>query len=81
MAVESVGEPERGWRGLNAALRHYGIWPAMGPLPRGGVFAGKTCRVSFSSDLNRSRSGATAPLRRDSMLRECRHKSKHRAAR
>ncbi|KAK7948562.1 uncharacterized protein PG986_009448 [Apiospora aurea] len=34
MAVESAGEPERGWRGLNAALRHYGIWPAMGPLPR-----------------------------------------------
>lgn len=34
MAVESAGEPERSWRGLNAALRHYGIWPAMGPLPR-----------------------------------------------
>ncbi|KAK8086687.1 hypothetical protein PG994_001661 [Apiospora phragmitis] len=34
MAVESAGEPERGWRSLNAALQHYGIWPAMGPLPR-----------------------------------------------
>ncbi|KAK8134265.1 hypothetical protein PG984_006277 [Apiospora sp. TS-2023a] len=34
MAVESAGEPERAWRGLNAALRHYGIWQAMGPLPR-----------------------------------------------
>ncbi|KAK7920806.1 hypothetical protein PG985_008828 [Apiospora marii] len=34
MAVESAGEPERAWRGLDAALRHYGIWPAMGPLPR-----------------------------------------------
>ncbi|KAK8038891.1 hypothetical protein PG993_007302 [Apiospora rasikravindrae] len=34
MAVESAGEPERAWRGLNAALRHYGIWSAMGPLPR-----------------------------------------------
>ncbi|KAK7977868.1 hypothetical protein PG996_003919 [Apiospora saccharicola] len=34
MAVESAGEPERAWRGLNAALQHYGIWPAMGPLPR-----------------------------------------------
>lgn len=34
MAVESAREPERASRGLNAVLRYYSLWPAMGPLPR-----------------------------------------------
>ncbi|KAI1780758.1 hypothetical protein F4818DRAFT_435954 [Hypoxylon cercidicola] len=25
MAVEHAGDPERGWRGINAALRYYGV--------------------------------------------------------
>ncbi|KAH8892009.1 hypothetical protein GQ53DRAFT_841321 [Thozetella sp. PMI_491] len=34
MAVEYAGEPEKTPRLLNAALRAYNIWPAMGPVPR-----------------------------------------------
>jgi hypothetical protein len=34
MAVEHAADPERAWRGLDAALRRYGIWQEYGPLPR-----------------------------------------------
>ncbi|KAH8677780.1 hypothetical protein BX600DRAFT_506788 [Xylariales sp. PMI_506] len=34
MAVEYAADPELGWRGVNASLRRYGVWPALGPAPR-----------------------------------------------
>lgn len=39
MAVEHAGDPERAWRGINAALRRYGVWPERGPLPRSCLLA------------------------------------------
>ncbi|XXG97436.1 hypothetical protein Hte_003737 [Hypoxylon texense] len=39
MAVEHAGDPERAWRGINAALRYYGVWPERGPLPRACLLA------------------------------------------
>ncbi|KAI1381141.1 hypothetical protein F4677DRAFT_118130 [Hypoxylon crocopeplum] len=40
MAAEHAGDAERGWRGLNAALRHYGVWGERGPLPRACLLPG-----------------------------------------
>jgi hypothetical protein len=34
ISVETSGFPDRAWRGLNAALQHYGVWPERGPMPR-----------------------------------------------
>ncbi|KAI1388583.1 uncharacterized protein F4822DRAFT_250753 [Hypoxylon trugodes] len=40
ISVEHAGDPERGWRGTNAALRYYGIWRDRGPLPRDCLLSG-----------------------------------------
>ncbi|KAH6656381.1 hypothetical protein BKA67DRAFT_154192 [Truncatella angustata] len=35
MAVEHAAEPERGHRAIQAVMTRYGVWPHLGPLPRG----------------------------------------------
>jgi hypothetical protein len=34
MSVEYAGHPHRGYTAINTCLRTYGVWPALGPLPR-----------------------------------------------
>lgn len=34
MAVEFAGNPDSHLSDINTALRHYGVWPQMGPVPR-----------------------------------------------
>ncbi|KAI2615119.1 hypothetical protein GGR54DRAFT_309242 [Hypoxylon sp. NC1633] len=40
LAVDTAGDPDRGHRGLVAALRHYGVWADRGPLPRACLLPG-----------------------------------------
>ncbi|KAI8958204.1 hypothetical protein F5Y11DRAFT_360223 [Daldinia sp. FL1419] len=40
MAVEHAADPERAWRGINAALQYYDVWTDLGPLPRDCLLSG-----------------------------------------
>lgn len=45
MTVEHCHEPDQALDGINAALRHYNIWPERGPLPRNCLLPGRDAPV------------------------------------
>ncbi|KAJ1569543.1 hypothetical protein HK405_003092 [Cladochytrium tenue] len=56
MSLEHAGEPERGWRGISACLRAYGIWPHLGPLPRTMLLQDRPPQIQRRIDDTRARS-------------------------
>lgn len=63
MAVESAGDPELAFRGINAALRTYGIWAEMGPLPREMLPATMPPQIKARMDQAAARSRSAAEQR------------------
>ncbi|KAK0704749.1 hypothetical protein B0H67DRAFT_359115 [Lasiosphaeris hirsuta] len=63
MAVESAGDPELAFRGINAALRAYGVWAEMGPLPREMLPAMMPPQIKARMDQAALRSRAAAEQR------------------
>ncbi|ORY56074.1 uncharacterized protein BCR38DRAFT_322464, partial [Pseudomassariella vexata] len=60
MAVEYAADPDQSTQWLNAALRYYGVWPALVPLPRDALLRARPAEVQDRIDKASVRSQRTA---------------------